>query len=526
MSQAKEPAVSLRRELGLMAVVATAVCTVIGGGINVLTVEIHEAVPGIGGLVPLAFVIGALPAAFCGLSYAILASAMPRAGGGYVYISRGLHPFLGFLATFSKWWGFSVACGVVAYMDVPLLRAAAQYAGLQWLAHSLEGPAVRLAVPLALVWLFWFVNFLGVKEYGWTASALMLLTFAGGAVLIAAGALANHEVFARAMLQRHGIRVWEVAQRYRPPADFGSLRVILKATTLLFFAYIGFDAASQAGGETKNPRVIVPRALVLALLIITGYYLLVSWALYHAAPWQYVAQLVLEREAQASVPELLGVLLPAGLAVFVAFVGATVLADDIPSILMAASRLFFAWANDGVFPRAWAAVHPRFHTPYPALIASALFASLGVVGCHFFGPVRMGVDAVVLALLFTYTCVALAVITLPRRNPALYAQILFVRTRWKQVVVASLSAACTGLMLLLQVRDGLLKLAEQVAQQVAQGQSWLPALGANLFSCPVFYWLTMLAVGAIIFAASARGAATAGVNLAAVFQSLPAEAED
>ncbi|MFP3905130.1 MAG: amino acid transporter, partial [Armatimonadota bacterium] len=78
----------LRRELTLLALVATAVCTVIGGGINVLTVEIQQKIPGIAGMVPWAFALGVVPAVFAALCYGVVSSAMPRAGGDYVYISR------------------------------------------------------------------------------------------------------------------------------------------------------------------------------------------------------------------------------------------------------------------------------------------------------------------------------------------------------------------------------------------------------------------------------------------------------
>ena len=100
-SDRQPQAPTLKRELGTLALVATAVCTVIGGGINVLSVEIQDKVPGINGLVPLVFVVGAIPALLTALSYAVLASAMPRAGGGYIYCSRALHPYVGFIATFS-----------------------------------------------------------------------------------------------------------------------------------------------------------------------------------------------------------------------------------------------------------------------------------------------------------------------------------------------------------------------------------------------------------------------------------------
>ncbi len=516
----------LKRDLTLFAVVATAVCTVIGGGINVLTVEIHDAVPGIDGLVPLAFVLGALPAAFTAFAYAILASAMPRAGGGYIYISRGLNPYVGFIATFSKWWGYSVACGVVAYLDVALLRAAAVYAHMHALAAWLETDVARLFLPLAMVWIFWLVNLLGVRAYGRTVVVLMLLMLSGGLVLIVAGALANHQVFAHAMLERREIDIHEVIARYKPPADVGAFKYLLQAAITLFFAYIGFDAAAQAGGEARNASRVLPRAFLVALALIAGYYLLLSWSLYHAAPWQYVAQTVAEQEAEVSLPEILGVLLPPGMAVFVALMAALALANDIPAMLMAASRLFFAWANDGVFPKAWAAVHPSFKTPYIALTAAAAFATFGVVGCHLFGPVAMGVDAVVLALLLAYACVSVSVLTLPYRNRELHGQVRFIRNRAAQIIVGAVAAGCTVFMLAMQVKDALSKLAGAVAEEMAKGATLGAALKGHLLACPVVPWLTMLVVGTIIFAASARAARRAGMDLAAVFRTLPREAED
>ncbi|MCD6351678.1 MAG: APC family permease [Armatimonadetes bacterium] len=515
----------LLRDLGLLAVVATAVCTVIGGGINVLTVEIQDTVPGIDGMVPLAFVLGCIPAAFTALVYAILASAMPRAGGGYVYISRGLHPFVGFLAGFSKWWGFSVACGVVAYLDVSLVAAAAQYAHLEGVAEWLKTPMARLSLPLAMVWLFWYINLRGVKLYGQTVTVLMLLMLSGGLVIIVAGLLADHNTFAQAMAQRQGIDIWEVASRYDGP-ESGGLSALIMATVVLFFSYVGFDAAAQAGGEARTPRTLLPKAFLLSLLIIGGYYVLLSTALYHAAPWKFVAQRVAESEAEVSLPELMGVLLPSGLAVFVALMAALALANDIPAMLMAASRLFFAWAKDGAFPASWAAVHPTYHTPYIGVTAATVFATLGVFGCHFFGPVAMGVEAVVLALLFTYTCVALSVITLAWRNPDLHRQISFVRARWAQVVIGLSASAITATMLGLQIRDGLTKYADAVGKDLSQGHTTAWAVLHNMLACPVFPWLTMLLVGAIIFAASWARAKAQGVDLWQVFRTLPTEAEN
>ncbi len=515
----------LRRDLGLWALVATAVCTVIGGGINVLTVEIQDKVPGIDGHVPLAFVLGAVPAVFVALAYAILASAMPRAGGGYIYISRGLSPFLGFLASFSKWWGFATAAGVIAYLDVSLLRAGALYAHMDSFAAWLETPQARLGIPLFMVWLFWLINYVGVAIYGWAVVVLMVLMLLGGAVMIVAGFVNTQQTFAAALMARQGVDLHEVLRDFVPPGEAGSFTALIRATVVLFFAYIGFEAASQAGGEARDPRRLLPRAFLLSVALIAGYYVALSSALYRVAPWQYVAWLVSTKEAEVSMPEIMGVLLPPSLAVFVALMAALALANDVPPMLLAASRLFFAWARDGVVPRSLAAVDRRFGTPSVALLITAIFATIGVIGCHLFGPVRMGVGAVVLALLFTYLCASASVLTLPYRNPDIYKQIAFVRRRWAQVVIGALSTVLCAVMLYVEMSNNLGDLMAAVQKAMAEGAPAAKAWLENLPACPLVPWLTMLLAGAIIFAASWAAARAAGRDMAAVFRQLPAEGE-
>src|SRR5262245_2281734 len=113
---------TLARDIGLAGLVATGVCAMVGGAINIIPFTIQRIVPGIGPHVLTAYIVGAAPALFAALAYAILASAMPRAGGSYVYASRALSPYLGFVASFSQWFSLSVAIGVVAYVLVPFLR--------------------------------------------------------------------------------------------------------------------------------------------------------------------------------------------------------------------------------------------------------------------------------------------------------------------------------------------------------------------------------------------------------------------
>ena len=114
--------VRLERRLGLLGLAATGICSMLGAGINVIPFMIHRSVPDIGAFVLPAFVFAAVPALLAAMAYAMLASAMPRAGGSYVYASRAIGPYWGFVASFSQWFGLSIAIGVISYLIVPFLR--------------------------------------------------------------------------------------------------------------------------------------------------------------------------------------------------------------------------------------------------------------------------------------------------------------------------------------------------------------------------------------------------------------------
>ncbi len=509
----------LRRELGLVALVATAVCTVIGGGINILVVEIQGEVPGIGSLVPLAFVLGAVPAFFTALSYAVLASAMPRAGGDYIYISRALHPFIGFLAAFSKWFGLATACGLIAYLDVSLLKAAATYAGWPAVTDFLSSSGGRLVVPLVMLWLFWLINILGVRKYGVTVIVLMILMLAGGVVLIGYGIGANHSSWAAGA---RATGLWTVVGKGGGKAvgAQGGWGPLLKATAVLFFAYIGFGSVSQAGGEAQNPTRVLPRAFVLALTIITAYYFLFSSAVYHAVPWQWVVASVKAQQVELSAPELIGVLMPKPLAVFVALMAAVALANDIPPMLLATSRFFYSWAQDGVFPRSLAAVNARFGTPHWALTASTVIATGVIFECYLHGFFT-SVDTIVLALLFTYALIGVSVIVFPYHNPGLYRQVRFLVHRGGQVIIAGIGLVSIVALFAIQVYSDLTGAADKIVRQIQEGISPAYSVTTVLAHSTTTIWLIVVVVGAIIFAVMWRRAVYEGRDLQGYFSTLP-----
>ena len=168
--------IKLNRSLTLVGLVATGVCSMIGGAINIIPFTIQRSVPGIGPNVVAAFLTGAVPAVLAGLAFAILASAMPNAGGTYVYASRALNPYLGFIASFSQWLAICVAMGVVSYILVPFLRDVATAVGWAGAAATLENGPVRVLISLGVLWAAAFVNIRGIETYQRTVVPLMFLT--------------------------------------------------------------------------------------------------------------------------------------------------------------------------------------------------------------------------------------------------------------------------------------------------------------------------------------------------------------
>lgn len=482
--------------MGLMGLVATGVCSMVGAGINVIPFMIQRHVPGIGPHVLVAFAVAAVPAVLAGLAYATLASAMPRAGGSYVYASRGLNPYLGFIASFSQWFSLCVAIGVVSYVLVPFLRDIAVAVEAPATAAALESGPIRLSISLACLWTAAAVNLRGVKAYERLIVPLMFLTFALGAVVIVAGFAFDQTDFRSAMAVR-GIAVPERVDPGLTPA------LLAPASALLFASFIGFDSIAQAGGEARRPGRDLPLAIGIAVGSVGLFYLLFTAAVYHAVPWSYIADEAQTRDLTA--PGLLGVLLPTGWSVIIVSSAAVALIKDLPAMLLAVSRLMFAWAQDGIFPAEVAAVHPAHRTPYVAILASAGMATLGVLGSHLAGDFFLGVDILVTSMLVNFLLMAASVLALPARNPALAAAVTVLPSR---TVQAPLAAA------------GVIVLAAFLGVHTWRDLT-MPAAAWYLRSTPV--WALVMGAGTLIYLRERAALRRSGVDLGARFQQLPPE---
>jgi APA family basic amino acid/polyamine antiporter len=426
-SMKEESGIGLSRQLGVLTLAATGICSMLGASVYVVPFMIQRNVPGIGPDVLFAFLLAAIPALLAAAAYAILGSAMPRAGGSYIYASRGLNPYLGFIASFSQWFGLSIAIGVISYVIIPFFRdVASSMAWLSW-AEWLEIGVVRLSLSLLLLWLFVGINIVGLQFYKRTLIPLMILMFGLGAIVIVAGFSFDQTIFTEALLEQTGRTVSTEARTW----DFATF---LTAAALLFSSFIGFDSIAQAGGEAKDPQRSIPLAIGIAVLGVGAYYFIFTAAVYHTVPWQFVAEEAMQQDITA--PGLLTYVLSPAWAIAITLGAAIALINDLPAMLLSVSRLMFAWAEDGIFSSKVAYIHPKRKTPVRAILISGLMASIGILGSHFAGDFFLGIDIMVTAMLVNFLLMCITVLTIHRYNPALAAEIKVFRSRKVQIVLA------------------------------------------------------------------------------------------
>ena len=226
-------------------------------------------------------------------------------------------------------------------------------------------------------------------------------------------------------------------------------------------------------------------------------------AVYHAVPWSYVAAEAMERDITA--PGLFSYVLPSGWVVAIVAGAAIALINDLPAMLMAVSRLMFAWAEDGIFPRSIAKVHPRRHTPQTAILLSGAMASVGILGSHFAGDFFLGIDIMVTSMLVNFLLMCLSVISLPRRNATLAREVKVLTSRPWQLALAGCGVVMLMGFLVIHIYKEL----------SAPTEAWY------FHSTPI--WLIVMAIATVIYFRELHKLKKQGVDVEEVFRQLPPE---
>ncbi|MFQ3340800.1 MAG: APA family basic amino acid/polyamine antiporter [Flavobacteriaceae bacterium] len=487
----------LSRQMGLVAVIATGVSSMVGASINVVPFMIHRSVPSIGPNVLWAFAFAAIPALFAGLAYAILSSAMPRAGGSYLYASRGLNPYLGFVASFSQWFGLSIVIGVIAYISIPFLRDIAYSAGFYWLSGLLDISAVRVGLGLTLIWGFVYLNIKGVKSYTNLLIPMVIVIFCLGSIVILSGLFYDTTDFLSALKTKEDV-VHTV-----PTNPIFDWRVFLSAAAILFSSFIGFDAIAQTGSEAKNPTRNLPLAILVAILGVGLFYFLFTASVYSIVPWSYVAEQALLKDITA--PGLLSYVLPSGLDILILFGAAIALINDLPAMLLSVSRLMFAWAKDGIFPNSITKIHSKNKSPYIALIVAGVMSSIGVLGSHFAGDFFLGIDIMVTSMLVNFLLMSVTLLTIKQFNPTLSQEIRILKNRTLQLLIGWGGVVFLSVFLIIHLYKDMTSLVEE----------W--------YFHSTYVWLIVMVLASLVFFYQWHQLRQADTSLDQRFKNLPIE---
>jgi APA family basic amino acid/polyamine antiporter len=376
----------LPRRLGLWSAVAVLVGSTIGGGIFRTPAVIAQRVPA-PALMLGVWVLGGLLALCGALTYAELAALFPRSGGVYVYIREGFGRLPAFLFGWAEL--LLIRASALGAIATPFAEYLLRSLGLDPTRPPYDG-VVHWVAALAIV-VTATLNYVGVR---WSALLLNVTTTAKY------GALALLVLLAFALGHGNFAHFAETAG----PVRSGLFGLALVS---VMWAYDGWGDLSFVGGEVRDPERNLPRALLLGTGAVVAIYLLVNAAYLYLIPIGPMAHspLVAADAAQQILGQL-GVGLVAVVVMVATF--STLLGS-----MLTAPRIFFAMADDGLFFRGVARVHPRFQTPGVAIVLTALLGIIYVALRTF----QQLADQFVVAIFPFYALAAAAVFVLRRRQP-------------------------------------------------------------------------------------------------------------
>ena len=346
---------SLKRQLGLIPAAAVVVGEVIAVGIFLTPAEMSKSIGSPAIVAGVWLVIGAM-STMGALCFGELAARYPEAGGGYIYLREAFGPRIAFLY---GWKCFLVLDpGLTAALAVGLAGYLSYIVRLTQFEAKLAAIGVILGVALA--------NVFGVRFGALLTESLTLLKL-GTLIFLAGWALG---------LQRGDWSHFEPLVQQRPGS--ASLSIAIGGGLMsAFFAFGGWWDVSKLGGEVKDPRRTLPRALILGILTVTLVYLATSAVFLYLVPVERVTSG--ETFAAQAGAALFG---PIGGLVLSCIVIVSVL-GSMAAMMMAAPRVYYAMARDGLFLSAAAVPHPRFGTPIYAIGLQAAVASVLVVSGTF-----------------------------------------------------------------------------------------------------------------------------------------------
>ncbi|MER5887024.1 amino acid permease [Streptomyces sp. NPDC001941] len=412
----EEPEHALKKSLSALDLTVFGVGVIIGTGIFVLTGKIAKETAG--PAVALAFVVAGVVCALAALCYAEFASTVPVAGSAYTFSYASLGEFPAWIIGWDLVLELALGCAVVAVGWSGYMRSLLDTAGVHLpaaLSGSEGGTFGFDLLACLLVLVLTGVLVVGMKLSSRVTGVIVAVKVTVVLIVIIVGAFfitgANYKPFVPPSQEADGgsgLMAPLVQLMFGfTPTNFGVMGVFT-AAAVVFFAFIGFDIVATAAEETVDPQRDVPRGILGSLLICTVLYVVVSIVVTGMQKYSELSTDAPLADAFKSV----GHPFWAGLISFGAAVGLT---SVCMILLLGQTRVFFAMSRDGLLPKTFSHVHPRFGTPYRSTIL--LGAIVAVVAG--FTSIDELAELVNIGTLFAFVVVALGVIILRRQRPDL-----------------------------------------------------------------------------------------------------------
>ncbi len=404
-----------------------------------------------------AFLVGGIIVWITGYAAGLVTAAMPRSGGGYVTISRVVHPFLGYLASWLMFLSEAFSYGLIG---VAVFEAIMIFYNIALAPTVIAFNALQLFLGgLIVIWIFAILALFGVRQYGrllhvmfWIPAAITIGFFAMWITrIVDPSSLARGVETVMGASPEKFVQLALQSGMAKNIADFGT--AFSWALAGAFWAYMGWYSVTFIAGEVKEANRKLPAIVLSAGVLITIIYLLASslaswacmgvatttaeghtWSFFQAYSWlTYGPEAA--KEAAKTIPGFqpawttgVASLVARGLNMgwlswLIALAGVLWLANDIPPFLLVASRAFFAMAFDRMLPESFAYVSERWHSPIWAIIVTAVLGSFGCIAesnvggllTYFYWAGMLGTD-VYDAFFLTLFCLSLMLLPIRRKD--------------------------------------------------------------------------------------------------------------
>ena len=425
LADADDSEKGLKRTLGAGSLIALGIGAIIGAGLFVRTAA--AAGGHAGSAVTLSFIVAAIGCAFAGLCYAEFASIIPIAGSAYTYAYATMGELVAWIIGWALILEYALGAATVsiAWSEFlnNLLGGSIPY---EW-CHSpfekaldangvlhhgiINAPALLILILLTLLLIK------GTQESAIVNAIIVIVKVAIVLLFIAIGWSyikgENHTPYLIPANQPDAVQPDGSAYSYKGFFNHG-WGGVLKGAAIVFFAFIGFDAVSTAAQEAKNPKKDMPIGILGSLAICTVLYILFSWVLTGVAPFTDFVKAGKEASVAYAIKTYMSQYNWLANLVTVGILAG--FSSVILVMLMGQSRVFYTMSTDGLLPKAFSDLHPKFRTPYKSNII--LFVFVGLFAA--FVPGSVAGDLTSIGTLLAFVLVCAGVLLLRKSDPDLH----------------------------------------------------------------------------------------------------------